>query len=182
MPETFSFPTAVEADAEKLAALVNSAYRGDTSRLGWTTEADLLDGIRTDKEGILQMIRTPRAVILKCTDSSGTLCGCVYLQLQDEQLYLGMLTVDPALQNGGIGKAMLQAAETYARSHGAYSIVMTVITLRDTLIAWYERHGYKQTGEKRPFPDDPRFGIPKQKLEFVVMEKKLSNDHREATW
>jgi len=173
MQETFSFLPAAEGDAEALDVLVNRAYRGDASRAGWTTEADLLDGIRTDADGLRQMIRSPQSVILTCRDGDGRLCGCVYLQQQDKKLYLGMLTVDPQLQNKGIGKRLLQAAEEHAHRLGLHSIIMTVITVRETLIAWYERHGYRQTGEKRPFPDDPRFGIPKQPLEFIVMEKTL---------
>ena len=173
MSGEFHFTAAVEGDAPALVALVNSAYRGDTSRLGWTTEADLLDGIRTDEASMVQMITSPQSVILKCLDSEDRLCGCVFLQLQEKKLYLGMLTVAPHLQNKGIGKELLAASESYAKEKGAGSVIMTVITVRDSLIAWYERHGYYLTCEKRPFPDDPRFGIPKQPLEFVVMEKKL---------
>jgi GNAT superfamily N-acetyltransferase len=119
------------------------------------------------------MLENPDATILLCALPTGELAGCVYLLKQGNQLYLGMLTVDPGIQGGGIGKGILQEAEAYALSIDCDRVVMTVITVRTELIQWYERRGYRSTGEKRPFPDDPRFGIPKQPLEFVVMEKKL---------
>lgn len=161
------------ADTPQLVQLVNSAYRGDSSRKGWTTEADLLDGIRTDDAGMNDMMKQRDAVILKCTNQREHLLGCVFLQKLNGQLYLGMLTVSPQLQGGGIGKQLLLASEDYGRKVGCHSIVMTVISVRHELIAWYERNGFHLTPEKRPFPNDPRFGIPKQPLEFVVMEKKL---------
>jgi ribosomal protein S18 acetylase RimI-like enzyme len=100
--------------------------------------------------------------------------GMVMLKNQGDGLYLGMLTVAPDLQGGGIGKKLLYASETFAKEHGLPKIIMTVISVRTELVAWYERHGYIRTGEVKPFPmDDPKFGLPKQFLEFVVMEKVL---------
>ena len=151
--------------------LVNSAYRGESSRAGWTTEADLLDGIRTDEDSLLAMIENPHATVLVCKDEAGSLAGCVYLEQLGRSLYLGMLTVSPLLQAKGIGKQLLYTAEDFAHSKGCTTIQMTVISLRAELIAWYERHGYHQTGEREPFPTEERFGIPKQRLEFVVMKK-----------
>ena len=110
---------------------------------------------------------------MKCIDNDGALQGCVFLKKTEAQLYLGMLTVSPGLQGSGIGKTLLEASEQYAREQGCQKIVMTVISVRQELIAWYERKGYRTTGEKSPFPKDPRFGIPKQELEFVVMEKEV---------
>lgn len=174
MSSNFVIAPASREDIPALNRLVNSAYRGDSSRKGWTTEADLLDGIRTDPEALKDMMEQPGAVILKCTDESGALRGCVFLKRTESQLYLGMLTVTPELQGGGIGKKLLEASEAYALENGCNKIVMTVISVRNELIAWYERKGFRTTGEKSPFPTDPRFGIPKQQLEFVVMEKALS--------
>jgi ribosomal protein S18 acetylase RimI-like enzyme len=170
--ELFIAPATIE-DIPALNRLVNSAYRGETSRKGWTTEADLLDGIRTDPEALEDMMEQPGAVILKCIGNDGDSLGCVFLKKTETQLYLGMLTVLPALQGSGIGKKLLEASEQYAREQGCRKIVMTVISVRHELIAWYERKGYRTTGEKSPFPKDPRFGIPKQALEFVVMEKEV---------
>ncbi|MEI6946315.1 GNAT family N-acetyltransferase [Paraflavisolibacter sp. H34] len=160
-------------DVPQLVQLVNSAYRGETAKQGWTTEADLLDGIRTDEEALAQLVATPGSVILKSAGAAGELTGCVFLKKQQEQLYLGMLTVQPKLQAKGIGKKLLAAAEAHGRVEGCRRIAITVISVRHELIRWYERHGFRKTGETEPFPSDPRFGIPRQPLEFVVMEKDI---------
>lgn len=158
-------------DIDALEVLINSAYRGDTSKKGWTTEADLLGGIRTDKESLTALLTKPGATFLVVEHETG-LAGCVYLEIQGNALYLGMLTVSPELQNAGIGKKLMQAAEGFAKQHQLTKITMTVISVRHELIAWYERHGYHKTGETKPFPmNNPKFGLPKQFLEFVVMEK-----------
>lgn len=160
-------------DAIALDKLVNSAYRGESSRQGWTTEADLLDGTRTDASAIAELIKTPGTVLLKYVDRQEIL-GCVELRNQHGKLYLGMLTVKPNLQGKGIGKELLMAAEQEARKQNCHAIYMTVISVRKELIDWYLRHGYQLTGETKPFAfNDPRFGQPKMKLEFVVLEKKL---------
>jgi ribosomal protein S18 acetylase RimI-like enzyme len=160
-------------DVPQLVKLVNSAYRGETSKKGWTTEADLVDGIRTDEVSLKEMIQKPNAALLKYLDEDGAIAGSVYLQKQQEKLYLGMLTVSPEIQAKGIGKQLLQASEKYALDVECTTITMTVISVRKELIDWYERHGYRSTGEKEPFPTDVKFGIPKQPLEFIVMEKHL---------
>ena len=160
-------------DSDAIHKLVNSAYRGDLARKGWTTEADLLDGIRIDKEMLQQYFADANTTILKCMDDEGQIAGCVYLKQQHERLYLGMLTVSPELQAKGLGKLLLQASEQTAKQAGCKSIVMTVITERNELINWYKRHGYQETGEKQPFPTSERFGKPKFPLEFLVMEKIL---------
>ena len=164
---------ATEADIPALNELVNSAYRGDSSRRGWTTEADLLDGVRTDEQGLRTMLANPNATILKY-EQGGQLIGCVYLEQKGNSLYLGMLTVSPDAQAGGIGKQLMTAAEQLARDRHCRTMTMTVIPQRHELIAFYERRGYQATGETEPFPmDDPRFGLPKQPLSFIVMEKRI---------
>lgn len=160
-------------DAPELDRLVNSAYRGDSSRQGWTTEADLLDGTRTDAQAIIALIQNPDTTLLKYTEGNEIL-GCVELRNEKGKLYLGMLTVRPNLQGKGIGKKLLTAAETEAKKQNCRSIFMTVLSVRKELIDWYIRHGYKLTGDRKPFAfTDPRFGQPKMKLEFAVLEKKL---------
>ena len=164
---------ATKEDVPELVRLVNSAYRGESSRKGWATEADLLGGIRTDEEAMTEMVTRPDALVLKYF-AEDEIIGCVYLKNQHPKLYLGMLTVKPDIQAQGIGKKILHASENYAKENGFSSIVMTVISLRHALIDWYIRRGYHFTGEKKPFPSgDPRFGIPKRELEFVVLEKTL---------
>ena len=173
MSQSLRFSIASELDIPRLTNLVNSAYRGNSSKKGWSTEADLLDGIRTDEDALRQMMGQESSVILLCTDENNELMGCVNLQKQNIKMYLGMLTVSPILQGKGIGKELLKYAEGYAISVGCTSIILTVITVRKELIEWYERRGFYETGERKPFPNDPRFGLPRQPLEFSVMEKKL---------
>ncbi len=160
-------------DIPELTKLINSAYRGESSKKGWTTEADLLGGLRTNENSLLEMSQKPGATILTAKDAEGQLAGCVYLQLQTNQLYLGMLTVAPNIQAKGIGSQLLQAGELFAIDLNCYSIIMTVIDVRHELIDWYKRKGYQPTGETKPFPTEPEFGIPKQPLQFIVLEKKI---------
>ncbi len=162
---------AVIEDAPELDRLVNAAYRGTSSRQGWTTEADLLDGTRTDANAIAEMIEAPDTTLLKYVEKN-IILGCVELRIHNEKLYLGMLTVLPNQQGNGIGKKLLNAAEEVAKKQNCTSIFMTVISVRKELIDWYIRHGFHLTGERKPFAfNDPRFGQPKMKLEFVVLEK-----------
>ena len=161
-------------DLKDLNVLINNSYRGETSKKGWTTEADLLDGLRTDEAALEDMINEDNSVILKCLNEDGLLVGCVYLQKQDYKLYVGMLTVSPLHQNNGIGKKLLNAAEEYAIKKNCSSIIMTVISIRNELIEWYERNGYEKTGETKPFHyNGVRFGIPKMPLEFIFLQKKV---------
>jgi ribosomal protein S18 acetylase RimI-like enzyme len=162
-------------DIPDLVKLVNSAYRGESSKKGWTTEADLLAGdLRTDDSTLSSMMNSPGSAILKYTNDTGVIEGCVYLQKRGDRLYLGMLSVSPVLQSSGIGKKLMTAAHDYAQAQNCRSIFMRVISVRPELIAWYERRGYYLTGETEPLPNDPRFGIPTQPLEFVIMEKKIT--------
>ena len=172
-------PAALE-DLTSVAALVNSAYRGDTSRQGWTTEADLLGGQRTDPETLAQQLgANPDARLLVLRDeAAGPPLGVVWLEPTSEPdvWHLGMLTVRPDLQDRKLGRSLLEGAEATAAGLGAERIRMTVIPLRAELVAWYERRGYRRTGETKPFPyGDLRFGEPRRDdLEFIVLEKALS--------
>lgn len=170
---SFEFVKATAADVPQLNVLVNSAYRGESGKQGWTTEADLLDGSRIDEAILQELIKKPDTTILTYREQ-GALLGCVELRQENKGIYLGMLTVKPNTQGKGIGKKLLAAAEDHARLHGCASIFMTVISIRQELIDWYVRHGYKLTGERKPFivPSEA-WGIPKQPLEFVVLEKKV---------
>lgn len=167
---------ATGADLPALHALVHRAYRGDSARRGWTHEADLLDGQRTDPAALADMLADPEQRILVAEDT-GVLTGCVAIaRVAGGKAYLGMLSVEPERQAGGLGRALMAAAEAAAASEfGATAVEMTVIRQRAELIAWYERRGYALTGETRPFPlDDERFGLPRRRdLVFVVLEKRL---------
>lgn len=162
-------------DLPTLHALIERAYRGDTARRGWTHEADLLDGQRTDIPALAAMIADPAQHILLAVDATAPV-GCVLLaEKPPAGAYLGLLTVDPDRQAGGLGSRLIAVAEETAVAEGASWVEMTVIRQRRELIAYYERRGYLRTGEQRPFPlDDPRFGLPRTRdLAFVVLRKLL---------
>jgi len=162
------------ADTAELTALVNSAYRGESSQAGWTTEANLLDGIRIDEETMTGYLQTDNIIILKYIDAEGKIMACVYLEVYDnKRLYLGMLSVSPTLQANGIGRQLLHEAEVWATKLDCETIFMTVITTRTELIDWYKRRGYKDTGKREPFHDGTRFGVPKQHIELMVLEKEV---------
>ena len=161
-------------DLPAIVDLMNRAYRGTGS---WNSEAGIIAGTRTSP-GLLQaQIRdTPAGQFLKWVDPGGSICGCVWLEpLGDDIWYLGSLAADPDRQNAGLGRQVLAGAEQWAQAHGARRIRMTVVNVRDTLIAWYGRRGYHLTGATEPFPyDDQRFGTPlRDDLHFVVLERGL---------
>lgn len=164
---------AVLADVPQLNDLVNSAYRGETSKQGWTTEANLLDGLRIDEETLTGYFADDAVTILKNTDENGTINGCVYLEERRPKLYVGMFSVSPALQGKGIGRDLLLAAEAQAKQLDLHTLSMTVISVRHELISWYERRGYKATGEMLPFHHGSKFGVAKQHIELAVLEKTL---------
>lgn len=159
-------------DIPELLTLVNGAYRGETSRSGWTTEADLLAGeLRTDAENLRELMAKESSVILQCRAETGELVGCVYLDKREERMYLGMLTVAPKRQTGGIGKQLMQAAERHAASEQCRAVYFRVLSGRHELIAWYERRGYRLTGERQAYDAPAKFGTPTRFLEFELMEK-----------
>jgi ribosomal protein S18 acetylase RimI-like enzyme len=164
-------------DVGAIVALVNSAYRGATSRAGWTTEADILGGQRTDAQEIASLIAQDGSAILLCL-RAGEIIGSVHVQRVDAATaYMGMLVIRPVLQGQGLGRCLMDVAEHFVGVEwGAARMQMQVITLRQELIAYYERRGYRRTGETRPFPaSDPRFGLPKvEGLMFEMLEKLLS--------
>ena len=170
-----TFRTATTADIPALIELVTSAYRGDASRAGWTTEADILDGQRVDAEGIHAELVRPRSAIL-IAERDGHMLACCHVADEDGHGYFGMFAVNPATQGGGIGKQVMRHAEQHVAVQWQLpSMRMTVIDCRDELVAFYERRGYARTGIKKPFPyGDKRFGIPRRDdLRFEVLEKPL---------
>ncbi len=176
-----TFRPATPADIPALHALVESGYRGDSARQGWTHEADLLGGQRTDAEALADIIADPKQTLI-LAEADGALAGCVLVAEKTGPAgktgYLGMLTVRPTLQGGGLGRRLIAEAERHARDVlGAGAMEMTVIKSRTELIDWYLRRGYADTGREEPFPlDDVRFGLPKtRELVFVVLGKGLGN-------
>ena len=172
---TLQFRRATHADIDAIVALVQSAYRGEASKRGWTTEADLLDGRRIDATGVAELLGRADARIL-LVEADHELLACAQLERQGDSGYFGMFSVRPVLQGGGIGRATLAEAERIVRDEwGCATMRMTVISVRDELIAWYERRGYRRTGEYSPFPyGDERFGIPRRDdLRFELLTKPL---------
>lgn len=168
-----AFRAATRDDVDALVALVTSAYRGDVSRQGWTTEADLLDGNRIDPDVLRRDIDRPRSRVL-IAERDGRMLACAHVADEDGAGYFGMFSVRPDLQGGGIGKRLLDEAERVVREEWRLPAMrMTVIDIRDELIAFYERRGYRRTGIYKPFPHgDERFGRPKRDdLRFEVLEK-----------
>ena len=170
------FRIATHDDCEDLVELVNSAYRGEASERGWTTESHLLAGLRTDREMITELLNRPDSKLLLAFDEHSKLMGSVHQERRSsEKCYFGMFSVRPIGQARGIGKALLAQAEQFARdTYNVNTMEMTVITARTELIAWYVRRGYRQTKTMVPFPEDPRFGLLKVPfLEMEVLEKPL---------
>jgi ribosomal protein S18 acetylase RimI-like enzyme len=167
---------ATAADIPDLHHLIESAYRGESSRAGWTTEADLLDGQRTDPEDLADILADPKQALLTAWHAD-ELVGCVLIADRGEGAgYFGMLSICPTLQGGGLGRRLVDAAHAaLADRFDARRVRISVLPQRETLIAWYERLGYRLTGVTLPFPyGNPRFGLPKRDdLYFVVMERGL---------
>jgi GNAT superfamily N-acetyltransferase len=169
------FRAATPADLDAIITLVESAYRGDVSRQGWTTEADLLGGRRTGADDVIDCLQRTRSRIV-LVERDGELLACAHVAEEDAAGYFGMFSVRPDLQGGGIGKLLLAEAERIARDEWDLPAMrMTVIDLRDELVAFYERRGYRRTGIFKPFPyGDERFGLPtRDDLRFEVLEKAL---------
>jgi GNAT superfamily N-acetyltransferase len=166
---------ASQADIGDIVPLVNAAYRADGVQAGWTNEVGLLAGPRTDPAMVAEALATRKGTILLMRDQEGVLVGCVSLEPAADETtwYLSMLTIDPSRQAGGLGRALLSRAEDYVRTQGAARLRMTVISLRDSLIAWYERRGDRRTGRTEPFPyGEERVGVPlRDDLHFLVLEK-----------
>ncbi|MDQ6889953.1 MAG: GNAT family N-acetyltransferase [Bacteroidota bacterium] len=160
-------------DIKELNLLINSAYRGESAKKGWTHEADILSGIRINEQELQSLISKKNTSLLKYSEN-GNITACVLLEQQEDALYLGMLTVSPVLQGKGVGKTLLNYAEEYARNMKCSKIKMTVISVRKELIEWYIRRGYADTGQRIPFPGEGRFGIPNGPLEFIVLIKNIA--------
>lgn len=171
----FSFSIATHQEAEQIAVLVNSSYRGETSKLGWTYEADLLDGRRTDADDIHDLLEDVDSLILLCSNSTEIIAS-IHLQKKRNEVYMGMLAVKPSQQKTGLGKQLLLTAEILAQeTWGITDFAMVVITCRHELIAFYERRGYRRTGILIDFPSNPLLWTAKVTgLQLEILEKSIS--------
>jgi ribosomal protein S18 acetylase RimI-like enzyme len=171
------FLLTTDADVPGIVTLMNRAYRG-VGAAGWSTQEAYLSGDRITEDVLRADLREkPHASLLKWEDpKGGALLGCVWIEpLEKDVWHLGSLATDPTLQNSGLGRALLSAAEQWVRERGGKRIRMNVVNVRDALIAWYVRRGYHKTGETEPFPyGDDSFGAPlRDDLSFLVLEKGL---------
>lgn len=172
-----SFHPCTENDVESVVALVNKAYRGESSKVGWTTEESILGGQRTDPEMIRHLMKSEDNELWLAKDETSRLVGLFHLEKEEGRAFLGMLTVDPEQQSKGLGKRLIAEGERRVRENWKLpELHMTVISLRSELIEYYRRRGYLPTGEQKPFPmNDPRYGIPKRNdFHLLVIRKPLS--------
>jgi ribosomal protein S18 acetylase RimI-like enzyme len=180
--DSLTLRDATPTDAVAITELIESAYRGPVSRQGWTTEADLLDGQRTDLDAVRDAIARDDVRLLVAIGADEVLLGCCQIERRSPELaYFGSFAVRPDLQNLGLGRVLLAAAESAAVTNWqSAAMEMTVIAQRAELIAWYRRRGYEPTGQTRPFPyGDERSGLPRREdLQFVVLKKPLFPESR----
>ena len=161
------------ADVTELYKLINNAYRGEESKKGWTTEAYLIEGSRIEEYMLVDYLNNDAVTLLKYTSEDSRIIGSVYLEIKGDELYLGMFSVLPTLQNTGVGRALIEEAEVIAKQLQLRTISMTVISSRKELISWYQRRGYTFTCEIQPFHHDGRFGSPKEIIELINLEKQV---------
>ncbi|MEI7916647.1 MAG: GNAT family N-acetyltransferase [Methylophilaceae bacterium] len=166
-----SFHKAELSDAISIAELVNSAYRGEISRAGWTTEADLLDGLRITTPEVATLIKREDAFVLVGVLRDQIIASIACEHLENTAKF-GLIAVKPTLQNKGYGREMIKAAEAItAREWRVAGFYMSVITLRTELIEFYERLGFERSGQFEDFPENPALWQPKVQtlaLEYLV--------------
>jgi len=173
---SFNFRLADQNDINDIVALVELAYRGEKSKQGWTTEAEFIDGQRTDFDEVSQLMQKTDSVFILCYQQQ-ELVASVQISKSTDYCYLGMFAVNPQRQSSGIGGLLLEQAEHHARQQWTCHLMrMVVISIRQELIDWYRRKGYQPTGKTKPFPyHEPRFGLPKRDdLTLEIYEKKLN--------
>ena len=176
-PADLSFAEAGRDDVAAVVALVESAFRGEESRRGWTTEADYLDGQRTDEERVAALVADPLTRVLLARVDGELVACCVLRSLEGGRARLSMLAVAPGRQGEGIGRTVLdEAGRRAAEVLGASTLELAVLSPRRELFDWYARRGFRPTGRLEPFPyGDPRSGMPRRDdLSLVVLERPLA--------
>jgi GNAT superfamily N-acetyltransferase len=156
---------------KNITQLINSAYRGDATGMGWTSESEYMEGLRATEASMERLFDRPDSDNFQCIDRMGQIVGFVSLEMRPDYVYLGLLSVLPKTQAGGVGKRILNFADGYARAAGRQAILITVVNVRAELIAWYERRGYRATGKTMPFPEQA--GKPKVPVCLIEMMKEI---------
>ena len=165
---------AILSDISNICILVNNAYRGEEAKKGWTFESDLIEGDkRTDEDDLFLLFSNEKAVFLTAKNDNELIIGSVYLEAKNENLYMGMLSVEPTLQGKGIGKLLVSNAIQYGQSLGLEKIQIQVIHRRQELILWYEKLGFITSEKILPFEVPLEFGKPKVALHFIEMNLTL---------
>jgi predicted N-acetyltransferase YhbS len=170
MNEAYHYSKVTEQDIPAVTNVINSAYEGEPGK-SWTAESNFVEGQRTTKDILRKLIQQPAVTMFKCVDIQGTIVGCVLLEEKSDTLYLGMLSVSPAVQASGIGKLLLQQGELFARQKGLNSVTITVIDQRHELVDWYRRKGFVPTGKQEPFNNQSSKALGE--FYFMEMRKEL---------
>ena len=171
MLESLTIARVETADLGALTTLINNAYRGEA---GWTSEGAYLEGKRTTLADMETLFVRPDLELFKCCLPNGDVVGFVSFQYRPDDLYLSLLSVSPECQDRGVGRKLLEFAETQARSLKKPAILITVVNIRTELISWYERRGYFITGNTKPFPIEA--GEPRVAIHLVEMRKLINHD------
>lgn len=168
---------AILSDLSNICLLANKAYRGDEARKGWTFETDFIEGDkRTDENDLFFLFSNEKAIFLIAKNDKEVITGSVYLEVKNENLYMGMLSVEPTLQGNGIGKLLVTNAIQYGQSLGLEKIQIQVIHRRTELILWYEKLGFIMSDKILPFDIPSAFGQPKVPIHFIEMNLLLKNE------
>ncbi|MGI4834610.1 MAG: GNAT family N-acetyltransferase [Janthinobacterium lividum] len=174
MPDLLITRPARPTDVPGLVVLINRAYRGPARR-GWTTEADLFDGSRTDEANLRALLRAPYTRLWCCHEPALGLVGCVCLtRPPGEVMHVSLLAVAPEEQTLGVGRYLLLHADLQARHLRCTRLRMSVLAERPDLLEWYARRGYQPTGAIEPFPAGAGAGEPRQPLHLLLLEKPVS--------
>ena len=150
--------TARPADSDAIARLINTAFN---------PERFYIDGDRTNPQKVTALMNKGKFLLLWEGD---TLVGCVYVEVNGDRGYFGLLAVDPGRQRSGIGARLIAIAENECRAAGCRFLDLTLVNLRQELPLYYSRFGYVESGTQ-PFPPDQN--PPKMPLHLVRMSKVL---------
>jgi GNAT superfamily N-acetyltransferase len=155
--DALRFRTADLGDVDRLVSLINSAFR---------VERPFIEGDRIDAVGVRSYLAKGKFLVAE--DSSG-LAGCVYVELRGDHGYLGLLGVDPPRQGTGLGRKLMEAAESYFREAGCRAVDLRIVSARTPLPPFYSHLGYLETGTA-PFATEVPLKIS---CHYILMSKTI---------